>query len=129
MLTSVVSVVTGCSPATRTPIVPVSGTIAYEDGSKLPAGTMIVFSPVLGGAGTAMGIADAEGNFDVEHVNGASGAEVGNYLIELRSPPGLEEDFYRTVPSGYTDGGTLAATVSDAGSNIALVLEKNKKRR
>lgn len=121
--------VAGCGKATRTPIVLVSGTIAYEDGTKLPEGTKILFSPVLGGAGSAMAESDADGHFDVEHASGRSGAEIGDYLVELRSPAGLEQEFYRSVPSGYTDGGALLTTVSDEGDAIQLVLKKGRRKR
>lgn len=120
--------VAGCGPSTRFPIVPVNGTIAYADGSKLPAGTKILLSPVLGGAGSAMAETDADGNFTVQHSSGSNGAEAGNYLVELRSPAGLEQEFYASVPSGYTDGGALSTTVPEEGGTIQLVLKKAKGR-
>ncbi|MCA9131519.1 MAG: hypothetical protein KDA45_00120 [Planctomycetales bacterium] len=125
-LVSLVTLV-GCGPETRSPIVPVTGTISFANGTKLPAGTMVVFSPVLGGAGSAMAETDNEGKFTVTHASGNSGAEVGDYLIELRSPKGLEQEFYRSVPSTYTDGGGLAATVPSDGGEIELVLRKGRR--
>ena len=121
--------ITGCGQATRSPIVEVSGTIAYEDGDVLPEGTKVVLSPVLGGAGSAMAETDAAGNFSLKHVSGSSGAEVGNYTVELRSPPGMEQEFYSSVPSAYTDGGALATTIPDDGGSIKLVLRKSRTRR
>ena len=121
--------VAGCGKETRSPIVQVDGTIAYENGETLPAGTKILFSPVLGGAGSAMAVTDASGHFILEHSSGAQGAEVGNYLVELRSPEGMEQEFYSTVPSGYTDGGALSAEVPQSGGSIQLVLRKGKTRR
>ncbi len=119
----------GCGKTTRSPIVAVSGTIGFEDGKKLPAGTKVVFSPVLGGAGAAMAETDADGNFALEHVSGARGAEVGAYVVELRSPSGMEQEFYASVPSSYTDGGMLSANVPENGGSIELVLRNNRKRR
>ncbi len=120
----------GCgSKPTRSPIVQVKGKIQYDNGTKLPAGSMIVFSPVLGGAGSAVAETDAEGNFLLTHVSGVSGAEVGDYLVELRSPKGQEHEFYASVPENYTSGGGLAATISADESPLELVLKNSRKRK
>ncbi|MCA9127481.1 MAG: hypothetical protein KDB22_10360 [Planctomycetales bacterium] len=121
--------VAGCGKATRSPIVEVTGTIQFEDGSKLPEGTMIVLSPVLGGAGTAVAESDADGQFVLQHASGKPGAEVGSYLVELRSPTGMEQEFYSTIPSEYTDGSSLSTTIPDDGGTIELILKKGKRRR
>ncbi len=121
--------ISGCGSPTRSPVVAVSGTIAYEDGKTLPAGTKVVFSPVLGGAGSAMAETDEAGNFTLEHVNGSPGAEVGAYTVALRSPEGMEESFYKSIPSDYTDGGLLSADVPQEGGEIKLVLKNLRKRR
>ena len=119
----------GCSRPTRSPIVQVKGKIQYDNGTKLPPGSIIVFSPVLGGAGSAMAETDAEGNFSLTHASGARGAEVGDYLVELRSPKGQEREFYASVPENYTNGGGLAATISGDESQLELVLKNSRKRK
>ena len=119
----------GCSKPTRSPIVQVTGKIQYDNGAKLPPGSMVVFSPVLGGAGSAMAETDAEGNFSLIHSSGAMGAEEGNYLVELRSPKGQEREFYASVPENYTSGGGLTATVSGDEPQLELVLKNSRKRR
>lgn len=120
--------VSGCGKQTRSPIVQVGGTIEYEDGEKLPVGTKLLFSPVLGGAGSAMAETDADGNFSLQHSSGTNGAEIGKYVVALRSPEGREEEFYASVPTKYTNGDVLSAEVPDEGGSIALVLSKSKAR-
>ena len=119
----------GCSKPTRSPVVQVNGKIQFDNGAKLPPGSMVVFSPVLGGAGSAMAETDAEGNFSLTHASGAQGAEVGEYLVELRSPKGQEAEFYASVPETYTSGGGLAASISGDESPLELILKANSKKK
>ncbi len=118
--------VAGCGKNPRSPIVFATGTIGFTDGSKLPAGTLIAFSPVLGGAECASAEVQQDGSFRLVHASGAAGAEEGDYLVQLVSPKGMEADFYKSVPETYTDGGKLLAKVPPGGGEIKLVLKKSR---
>ena len=96
---------TGCSGGTKNEIVPVQGSVAFADGSKLPAGTQLLFNPSEGGVGAAVGTTTEDGSFEVVHPSGSKGAEVGKYTVQLRAPEGQDADFYKSVKQEFYDPG------------------------
>jgi hypothetical protein len=88
---------TGCGGTTN-PIVPVTGKIALASGKKLPAGTRLLFEPVEGRVGTAMGVVAEDGSFQMTHVKGGTGAEEGKYVVKLLPPESGSPEFSKVVP-------------------------------
>jgi hypothetical protein len=119
--------VVGCGK-TKYPLVPVEGRIAFADGTKLPAGTRVVFNPGEGGMGTASGITDVDGVFRLKHANGSNGAEVGKYVVVLRAPEGNPGDFYQRVPKEYCDAGGFTVEVKEGMSPLDLKIQLPKRR-
>ena len=72
LLTALTAAALGCGGGPKNPVVPVAGTIAFADGSPLPAGTRVVFNPTDGGVGTASGTTAADGSFDLSSGLGLS---------------------------------------------------------
>ena len=94
----------GCGSA-KNKIVDVQGKILFQDGKTLPAGTRLIFSPAHGGTGEHFAVADDNGVFDVEHVNGRSGAEIGKYMVLLAAPEDNPAPFFEIIPKEYYEGG------------------------
>jgi hypothetical protein len=103
----------GCGLKARNKIVPVEGKITFADGAPLPEGTQLVFNPGEGGMGTASGVTSSDGTFRLKHVSGATGAEVGKYVVVLRAPADNPGNFYKIVPKDYYDAGALSAEVTE----------------
>jgi hypothetical protein len=101
----------GCGSSTESPVVPVAGKIAFANGQKLPAGTRLVFNPVEGRVGTAVGATAEDGTFQATHVTGAAGAEVGKYTVQLLPPEGNAGNFLKIVPKSYYEEAALFAEV------------------
>lgn len=118
----------GCSGGGSKPIVPAKGKIAYADGTTLPPGTRLLFNPTEGGMGTASGETAADGSFELTHVSGSSGAEVGKYTVSLLAPEGAGKEFFSRIPPGYADGSTLSAEVKDGMPPLAFTVPKPKKK-
>jgi hypothetical protein len=97
LLTSTLALL-GCSGGTTNSIVPVTGKIALANGKKLPAGTRLLFEPVEGRVGTAMGTIADDGSFQMMHVKGAAGAEEGKYVVKLLPPEVGSPEFSKLVP-------------------------------
>lgn len=101
----------GCSGGTQNPVVPVTGKIALANGKKLPVGTRLLFNPVQGRVGSAVGAVADDGSFQVTHVSGADGAEEGKYTVQLLPPETDASEFTKIVPASYRDGAALFAEV------------------
>jgi hypothetical protein len=101
----------GCGAATQNPIVPVGGKIAFANGKKLPTGTRLLFNPVEGRVGTAVGATAEDGSFQMTHVTGGTGAEEGKYTVQLLPPEANSNEFLEVVPRDYREGGMLFAEV------------------
>jgi hypothetical protein len=101
----------GCGASTQNPIVPVAGKIAFANGKKLPPGTRLLFNPVEGRVGTAVGATADDGSFQMTHVTGGTGAEVGKYTVQLLPPEANANEFLKVVPRDYREGGMLFAEV------------------
>ena len=114
----------GCSRGPAYEIVPVQGSVAFADGKKVPSGTEVLLSPTDGASAAAVAVVDEDGNFTVNHAaTGKVGAEVGTYILTLRSPAGQEESFYQNVPELYHSDGVVTKISSDS-STIELKLEE-----
>ncbi len=114
----------GCAKATKYKLVPVEGKILFADGKPLPAGTRLIFNPGEGGMGTASGVTDADGAFQLTHVSGAAGAEAGKYTVALSAPEGQQNTFFKIVPKDYYEGGALFAEVKEGMSSLQLKVAK-----
>lgn len=88
----------GCGSSTKNTVVPVTGKIALANGKKLPAGTRLLFNPVEGRVGTAVGATAEDGSFQATHVSGATGAEEGKYTVKLLPPESGSAEFSKLVP-------------------------------
>jgi hypothetical protein len=109
----------GCGK-TKYKIVDVKGKIAFQDGKPLPNGTKLIFQPAVGMTGGAWGITDDAGSFQVEHVNGSDGAELGKYTVLLAAPTDNSEAFYSSVPKEYVEGGVFAVEVKEGMPPLEL---------
>lgn len=97
--------VIGCGASIKNKVIPVEGKIALDNGKMLPIGTKLLLNPSEGGVGTASGVTTADGSFDLRHVKGGKGAEVGKYVLVLRAPTDDDKTFYKTVPkAAYEEG-------------------------
>jgi hypothetical protein len=112
----------GCG-GTAKPRVPVAGRITFADGRPLPAGTTVLLNPSEGRVGTASGKTSADGSFELTHVSGASGAEVGKYTVKLLAPEG-DRSFYKTVPADVVNGEVLVAEVKEGMGALELTVPK-----
>jgi hypothetical protein len=112
----------GCGGTTK-PRVPVAGKITFADGRPLPAGTTVLLNPSEGRVGTASGKTSADGSFELTHVTGASGAEVGKYTVKLLAPEG-DAEFYKTVPKDVVNGEVLVAEVKEGMGALELTVPK-----
>lgn len=112
---------TGCG-GTKNEVVAVSGKITFEDGTTLPAGTRLLFSPVQGGVGTASATIEPDGSFTLVHQSGRSGAETGDYSVELRAPDGATATFWDSIPEQYASGSftTIKIAKGDGLHDIKL---------
>jgi hypothetical protein len=128
LLTAWTAAARGCGGGPKNPVVPVAGTIAFADGSPLPAGTRVVFNPTDGGVGTASGTTAADGSFEVEHVTGRTGAEVGKYQVALLAPEDGAGNFWKLVPKEYADGQVLSAEVKEGMAPLTLKVAKLRRR-
>jgi hypothetical protein len=127
LLVTVVLLALGCAKA-KNKIVPVEGTLTFMDGSPLPAGTRIRIDPAEGGVGTATGAIDDTGAFNLIHVNGTTGAEVGKYVVLLLAPKDQEKSFYKMIPKDYYDGSILVAEVKEGMAPLTLKVPRAKGR-
>lgn len=119
-LAAAIVMLAGCGGGTRNEIVPVEGQIRFTNGKPLPVGTRVVLSPVQGGVGSAMGVTSDDGSFQVKHANGAMGAEVGKYVVQLLPPEAAPGDFERVVPKAFRAGEKLTAEVKQGMGRLEL---------
>jgi hypothetical protein len=117
--------VAGCG--SKHPIVEVKGKIAFADGKPLPEGTRLRFNPAEGSRGSASATTAADGSFEVQHVRGNKGAEVGKYTISVLPPEDHKGDFTALVPEGYIDGNELSAEVKEGMGPLDLTVKAAKK--
>lgn len=117
----------GCKQ--RTPVVSVSGTAKFADGSNLPEGTRIVLAPIEGHQGSASGEVDNEGAFSLKHQDGRTGAEEGEYGVYLLAPSISQADFYKVVPKEYTEVGSLKAKISRDENQLSYLVPKAKVKK
>jgi hypothetical protein len=103
--------IAGCGPTTGKPMTPVSGKIKFADGAPLPRGTRLVFNPSVGISKTATGETSEDGSFKLTHASGKEGAEEGMYSVQLLAPDGDSGEFFKLLPSEYTDGSKLTADI------------------
>jgi hypothetical protein len=97
---------------------PVAGNIQFDDGNKLPEGTMVVFAPSEGTTNSSYGTIDTEGNFTID-------SEPGKFLVRLVAPQGDDAaEFIKTVPEPYADGNVLTVTVGTKDNNVNLEVKK-----
>ncbi len=123
-----VLVLAGCA-RTKNPIVPVTGTVAFASGAKLPVGTRVIFRPQQGGLGHSEGSTDADGNFTLRHKCGRSGAETGTYSVILGHPDeATRHEFYRQVPQSYWDDG-VSVDVTTGMAPVAIIVKPAVKKR
>jgi hypothetical protein len=125
LLTLLAVLAVGCGGA-RNKVVPVEGRIRFSDGKALPAGTQLVFNPVEGRTGTAVGITSEDGSFKLTHVTTGEGAEVGKYSVLLKAPQGDSGSFYTIVPKDYWDVGVFAIEVKEGMAPLELKVAKKK---
>jgi hypothetical protein len=119
----------GCAGSTANKRVPVQGKIVFADGTPLPAGTRLLFNPTDGTAGTASGVTKPDGTFDLKHVKGGTGAEVGKYTVTLLAPEtDTTGEFYKVVPKAYADGSTLTAEVKEGMAPIEFKIPTLKRK-
>ena len=112
----------GCGSSTQNPIVPVAGKIAFVNGQKLPTGTRLLFNPVEGRVGTAVGATADDGSFQMTHVTGSSGAEEGKYTVQLLPPEANAGDFLKVVPRDYREGAMLFVEVKTGMQPLELIV-------
>ncbi len=109
-------------------IVPVEGKLLFTDGKPLPAGTQLLFTPGEGGTGAASGLTSADGSFQVTHVSGTQGAEVGKYAVLLAAPEANREGFFQIVPKDYYEGGVFFTEVKEGMPPLDLKVKKKPHR-
>jgi hypothetical protein len=117
----------GCS-GTRFKVIPVTGKIAFADGTALPTGTRLQFNPVEGRVGAGSAVTSADGSFEVTHSNGSSGLEEGKYIVLLHPPEGDRTTFQQLVPKDYCDGGVLSAEAKEGMGPLNFTVQKLRKR-
>lgn len=125
LLAALVLAATGCQ-GTKYSVVPVTGKLTWADGTPLPAGTKIRFTPYEGGMGTCEAVTSQDGSFTVKHSSGRTGAEEGKYIVLLSAPDG-DAMFYRKVPKDYYDGGVFMAEVKTGMSPLEFKVQGGKK--
>ena len=93
----------------------VTGTV-YLDGKPLPRAA-VVFVPVKPGR-SAIGGTDENGIYQMTYTPSASGALVGEVMVEIRTgSPDNPKEFPERVPSKYNNRSELKAVV-EPGNNV-----------
>ena len=126
----IIAIAFGCSATPAKPITRVEGRVAFTDGTPLPKGTRVVFSPSEGVSKTASGTTEEDGSFKLTHASGRTGAEEGKYVVQLLAPEGDTGEFFKLVPASYNDGSKLSAEVKPGMGPVELSVQKlgGKKR-
>jgi hypothetical protein len=129
-VTLIIALSLGCAAAPVKPIQHVEGRVAFTDGTPLPKGTRVVFSPSEGVSKTASGVTNEDGSFKLTHASGRTGAEEGKYVVQLLAPEGDSGEFFKLVPSSYNDGSRLSAEVKPGMGPVEISVQKmgTKKR-
>ncbi|MCS7015225.1 MAG: carboxypeptidase-like regulatory domain-containing protein [Gemmatales bacterium] len=113
----------GCGGASRE-VVPVKGRLVFEDGTPLPAGTVVILDPMEGRVESASGETAADGSFQLRHVRGKAGAEVGKYRVRLGPPKNDPNTFSQQVPDSYLEGGELFLEVTPGMGEVTLKVKR-----
>ncbi|MHC2068467.1 carboxypeptidase-like regulatory domain-containing protein [Bremerella sp. T1] len=115
----------GCSSGEYSDLGQVTGQVTM-DGQPLPE-ALVRFSPSSGRP--AMGVTDAEGNYELIYVRDIRGAEPGEYDVEITTwfRPETIEDAHKKrtekIPTKYNKRTTLSATVEQGKNEIDFPLE------
>ncbi|MCS7166888.1 MAG: hypothetical protein RMI91_09145 [Gemmatales bacterium] len=113
----------GCGGPKRD-VVPVKGKLIFEDGTPLPAGTIVILDPIEGKVGSASGETAADGSFEIRHVAGQAGAEVGQYRVLIGAPKNDTGTFWKMVPDSYREGGELFLEVKPGMGEVTLKIKR-----
>ncbi len=91
-LAAAAAVVAGCGGhGDRTPTYPVTGKVAFADGSTIE-GAQVTFQPVKEGR-SASGIVEADGTFTLTTHERGDGAEAGLHRVTIQAPFPTDIDF------------------------------------
>lgn len=133
----------GCgSNEFRPPLAAVKGSVSLND-KPLPDVT-VTFEPLPGSGsgkeasivgGTSMAVTDAEGNYSLSYMGGASrGAVIGQHIVRITSAAGggpaggADAVSAIPIPSNYNSNSSLTANVSAGENKLDFALQSKTRR-
>lgn len=133
----------GCgSSEFRPPLATVKGSVSLND-KPLPDVT-VTFEPLPGSGsgkeasivgGTSMAVTDAEGNYSLSYMGGASkGAVIGQHIVRITSAAGggpaggADAVSAIPIPSNYNSNSSLTANVSAGENKLDFALQSKTRR-